>query len=133
MSNSVTLDISHILWFVGLLSAVFGTMLKVLVGQVEKRLDEKFAAMENKFTDINHKFAKSELADADNKLEAARIERDLMGMRIELAEKYVKAETISSLRAELQEVRREISSGQEKIMNKLDTKVSKDECGACRP
>lgn len=131
MANSVTLDISHILWFVGLLTTIFGVLFKLLVGQVEKRLDEKFSSMEEKFKEINYKFSKSEITDADNKLEQARIEKDLLLMRIEMSDKYVKSEALNALRSDLQETRAEISKGFEKLTDKLDTKVSKEDCARC--
>lgn len=130
MSSAVTVEVSHMLWFVGLMTTIIGAMLRFSIGQVEKRIFERFKSIQDLQATISGQVTKAELADADNKLETARLERDLMGLRVEMAERYVKTQDLIAVRQEIQEVRKEVTAGLAKILDKLDHKVSKDECSA---
>lgn len=129
MPQEIHLDMSHLFWFMGLVCGLFLTAIKVLFAQVEKRFDEKFAAQDGKFVEMNSKYSRADLLDADSRAEIARVERSLMEVRLEMSESYVKESSIAALRTELATGRREISESLRSIDSKLDSKISREECG----
>ena len=97
---TISVDIWQLL---GVASALLGMMVslivtagKALIGQFEKRLDEKFSTMEaGSIAAQKHwdsQFTALEQAAVDEAKGWQRVERDIMQMKIELAENYVRKE-----------------------------------------
>jgi len=97
---TIAVDIWQLL---GVASALLGMLVslviaasKALIGQFEKRLDEKFLTMEAGRLTAQQRWDSQLLALEQAAIEEAkgwqRVERDIMQMKIELAENYVRKE-----------------------------------------
>lgn len=82
---------------ISILAAFASVMLaagKLLIGQFEKRLDERFSAQEKSRQESqahwDAKFAALEQASANDAKEWQRIEREIMGMKADLPVHYVR-------------------------------------------
>ena len=110
---SVALGIVSALWALG----------KIGMGQYMKRMDEKFAASDKR---IDDKFL-----TVDNKLktfdplhgELARVDKDLVQVRLEMATNFVRQEGLRHLTERMETLFKE-------VFNKLDSKADKDECAS---
>ena len=97
---TISVDIWQLLGAAGALLGMMVSLIitagKVLIGQFEKRLDEKFSTMDaGRIAAQQHwdnQFAGLESAAADEAKGWQRVERDIMQMKIELAENYVRKE-----------------------------------------
>lgn len=96
---------------------------KIGMGQYMKRMDEKFAASDKR---IDDKFL-----TVDNKLktfdplhgELARVDKDLVQVRLEMATNFVRQEGLRHLTQRMEDLFKE-------VFDKLDNKADKSECAA---
>lgn len=110
---SVALGIVSALWALG----------KIGMGQYMKRMDEKFAASDKR---IDDKFL-----TVDNKLktfdplhgELARVDKDLVQVRLEMATNFVRQEGLRHLTERMETLFKEVFA-------KLDSKADKSECAS---
>ena len=110
---SVAIVIIGALWALG----------KIGMGQYMKRMDEKFAASDKR---IDDKFL-----TVDNKLktfdplhgELARVDKDLVQVRLEMATNFVRQEGLRHLTERMETLFKE-------VFNKLDSKADKSECAS---
>lgn len=110
---SVALGIVSALWALG----------KIGMGQYMKRMDEKFAASDKR---IDDKFL-----TVDNKLktfdplhgELARVDKDLVQVRLEMATNFVRQEGLRHLTDRIETLFKEVFA-------KLDSKADKSECAS---
>ncbi len=108
---SVAIAIVGALWALG----------KIGMSQYMKRMDEKFAASDKR---IDDKFL-----TVDNKLktfdplhgELARVDKDLVQVRLEMATNFVRQEGIRHLTERMETLFKE-------VFDKLDSKADKSEC-----
>lgn len=82
---------------IGILTAFISVMFaagKMLIGQFEKRLDDRFSAQEKSRLEAqahwDAKFAALEQASANDAKEWQRIEREIMGMKADMPVNYVR-------------------------------------------
>lgn len=115
---TINLDFGHIIALVIAFAGLYTGLGKILISQVEKRLDERFEG-------INKNMSHADQALQKQSLEWARLDRDLMAIRVELAERYAKI-------ADLSQIREDINQGFTRLYDKLDNKVSKSECETIR-
>lgn len=115
---TINLDFGHIIALVIAFAGLYTGLGKILINQVEKRLDDRFES-------INKNMSNSDQTLQKQSLEWARLDRDLMAIRVELAERYAKI-------ADLAQIREDINSGFTRLYDKLDNKVSKSECETLR-
>lgn len=96
---------------------------KIGMSQYMKRMDEKFAASDKR---IDDKFL-----TVDNKLktfdplhgELARVDKDLVQVRLEMATSYVRQDGIRQLTTRMEQLFKE-------VFDKLESKADKSECSA---
>jgi len=96
---------------------------KIGMSQYMKRMDEKFAASDKR---IDDKFL-----TVDNKLktfdplhgELARVDKDLVQVRLEMSQNYVRQDGIRMLTTRMEQLFKE-------VFDKLDNKADKSECAA---
>lgn len=110
---SVALGIVSALWALG----------KIGMGQYMKRMDEKFAAsdkrIDDKFLTVDNKLKTFDLLHG----ELARVDKDLVQVRLEMATNFVRQEGLRYLTDRMETLFKEVFA-------KLDSKVDKSECAS---
>lgn len=110
---SVAVSIVVVLWTLG----------KIGMGQYLRRMDEKFAASDRRIDD--------RFVTIDTKLrtfdplhgELARVDKDLVQVRLEMATSYVRQDGIRQLTTRMEQLFKE-------VFDKLESKADKAECSS---
>lgn len=100
---TVQLELWHLILLLLAFFGLVGGFGKVLLDQIEKRLAERFAGQEKqrgedqkhldaKFAGLDKKFSGLEEANRDESAQWARVERDLLALKADLPDKYVRRE-----------------------------------------
>lgn len=94
---------------------------KMLVSQFTQRMEEKFAAnksnLDTKIDEIGKKLASFDTLHT----ELSRVDKDLIQVRLEMAQNFVRQEGLRRLELRMEELFRE-------AFNKLEAKADKSEC-----
>lgn len=92
----VQLELWHLISLLLAFFACIGGFGLMLFNQVDKRLDARFGAMEDARRDSQGawigRFDELKASAADEREQWHRVERDLLALRVELPEKYVRRE-----------------------------------------
>ncbi len=108
---SVAAAIVGVLWMLG----------KLGMGQYMKRMDEKFAAsdrrIDDKFNTVDLKLKTFDPLRG----ELARVDKDLIQVRLEMSQNYVRHEGLTRLTLRMEQLFKE-------VFDKLDNKADKAEC-----
>lgn len=122
-ATSVGIELHELITVAIAIVGVLWTLGKVGMGQYLRRMDEKFAASDRRIDD--------RFVTIDTKLktfdplhgELARVDKDLIQVRLEMSQNYVRQEGIRHLTERMETLFKE-------VFNKLDSKADKSECGA---
>jgi hypothetical protein len=93
---SIQLELWHLILLLLAFFGLVGAFGKILLDQIEKRLNERFASQEKqRAEDQKHwdsKFAALEAAAREESSQWARVERELLALKADLPREYVRRE-----------------------------------------
>lgn len=121
--STVGISLAELLSVAFMIIGALWALGKIGMGQYLKRMDEKFSASDKR---IDEKFL-----TVDNKLktfdplhgELARVDKDLVQVRLEMATNFVRQEGLRHLTERMETLFKE-------VFNKLDNKADKAECAS---
>ncbi|AFJ01996.1 putative phage-like exported protein [Methylophaga frappieri] len=90
-----TINLNDVLSLVAIILTVIGgfwALAKVLVKLLAQHLDSKFAALDGKFADLDSQLDRMERSDTENQKQMSELERDMLRLRAELPNQYVRRE-----------------------------------------
>jgi len=109
----IKLELWHLISLFGMFVGAVWVMAKMAMAQVERRLDERFEAIAGTLSALS-----------DEVKEIHRLDREILGLRAEIARDYLRNAGFDEFRREFRETVRE-------MFEQLRRKLDRDECAHC--
>lgn len=117
MDNQIAASLAQLVGMNAVVILIVWGLLKLAMGQLAERVEERFKTIDAKLRSFDPMHG-----------ELARVDKDLIQVRLEMSQNYVRQDGLRYLADRLDAMSLKMETGFREVFSKLDSKADKSEC-----